>query len=100
LCSSRALAFGDSPAGRRRCVASRCSSTSTSGIAVFSLNVDVGGAVEVAPTRNRMIGRSLWVSPEAGGHRVEGSDAKIGASRRAAATLFAIEHDLLESPER
>jgi HD-GYP domain-containing protein (c-di-GMP phosphodiesterase class II) len=49
---------------------------------------------------NREIGRRLWISPKTAGHHVQHIYAKIGASTRAAAALFAMEHDLLGPPER
>jgi len=49
---------------------------------------------------NREIGRQLWISPKTAGHHVQHIYAKIGASTRAAAALFAMEHDLLQAPER
>lgn len=48
---------------------------------------------------NREIGRRLWISPKTAGHHVQHIYAKIGASTRAAAALFAMEHDLLGPPE-
>jgi HD-GYP domain-containing protein (c-di-GMP phosphodiesterase class II) len=44
---------------------------------------------------NREIGRRLFVSPRTAEHHVQSIYSKIGASTRAAAALFALEHDLL-----
>jgi HD-GYP domain-containing protein (c-di-GMP phosphodiesterase class II) len=44
---------------------------------------------------NREIGRRLFVSPRTAEHHVQSIYTKIGASTRAAAALFALEHDLL-----
>ena len=44
---------------------------------------------------NREIGQRLWISPKTAGHHVQHIYAKIGVSTRAAAALFAMEHDLL-----
>ena len=44
---------------------------------------------------NREIARLLWISPKTAGHHVQHIYAKIGVSTRAAAALFAMEHDLL-----
>jgi HD-GYP domain-containing protein (c-di-GMP phosphodiesterase class II) len=44
---------------------------------------------------NREIGRLLWISPKTAGHHVQHIYAKIGVSTRAAAAMFAMEHDLL-----
>ena len=49
---------------------------------------------------NREIGRRLWISPKTAGHHVQHIYAKIGASTRAAAALFAMEHDLLGPRDR
>jgi DNA-binding CsgD family transcriptional regulator len=49
---------------------------------------------------NREVGRRLSISPKTAGHHVQHIYAKIGASTRAAAALFAMEHDLLRTPER
>jgi HD-GYP domain-containing protein (c-di-GMP phosphodiesterase class II) len=43
---------------------------------------------------NREIGRLLWISPKTAGHHVQHIYAKIGVSTRAAAAMFAMEHDL------
>ncbi len=45
---------------------------------------------------NREIAQRLVVSPRTAEHHVQHIDAKIGVSSRAAAALFAMEHDLLE----
>jgi HD-GYP domain-containing protein (c-di-GMP phosphodiesterase class II) len=44
---------------------------------------------------NREIARLLWISPKTTGHHVQHIYAKIGVSTRAAAAMFAMEHDLL-----
>jgi DNA-binding NarL/FixJ family response regulator len=44
---------------------------------------------------NREIARLLWISPKTAGHHVQHIYAKIGVSTRAAAAMFAMEHDLL-----
>jgi HD-GYP domain-containing protein (c-di-GMP phosphodiesterase class II) len=44
---------------------------------------------------NREIGRLLWISPKTAGHHVQHIHAKIGVSTRAAAAMFAMEHDLV-----
>ena len=44
---------------------------------------------------NREIGRLLWISPKTAGHHVQHIYAKIGVSTRAAAAMFAMEHDLI-----
>jgi putative nucleotidyltransferase with HDIG domain len=44
---------------------------------------------------NREIGRLLWISPKTAGHHVQHIYAKIGVSTRAAAAMFAMEHDLV-----
>ena len=49
---------------------------------------------------NREIGGRLWISPKTAGHHVQHIYAKIGVSTRAAAALFALEHDLLRPPAR
>jgi HD-GYP domain-containing protein (c-di-GMP phosphodiesterase class II) len=49
---------------------------------------------------NREIGRRLWISPKTAGHHVQHIYGKIGASTRAGAALFAMEHDLLAPTER
>jgi HD-GYP domain-containing protein (c-di-GMP phosphodiesterase class II) len=45
--------------------------------------------------RNREIARQLFISEKTVGHHVEHIYNKIGVSTRAAAVLFAVEHDLL-----
>jgi DNA-binding NarL/FixJ family response regulator len=45
---------------------------------------------------NRQIADRLVVSPRTAEHHVQHIYAKIGASSRAAAALFAMEHGLLE----
>lgn len=44
---------------------------------------------------NRDIARLLWISPKTAGHHVQHIYAKIGVSTRAAAAMFAMEHDLV-----
>jgi HD-GYP domain-containing protein (c-di-GMP phosphodiesterase class II) len=44
---------------------------------------------------NREIARLLWISPKTAGHHVQHIYAKIGVSTRAAAAMFAMEHDLI-----
>ncbi len=44
---------------------------------------------------NREIARLLWISPKTAGHHVQHIYAKIGISTRAAAAMFAMEHDLI-----
>jgi DNA-binding NarL/FixJ family response regulator len=44
---------------------------------------------------NREIGNRLFVSPRTAEHHVQHIYAKIGASSRASAALFAMEHGLL-----
>ena len=44
---------------------------------------------------NREIGRRLWISPKTAGHHVQHIYAKIDVSTRAAAAMFAMEHDLI-----
>jgi HD-GYP domain-containing protein (c-di-GMP phosphodiesterase class II) len=44
---------------------------------------------------NREIARRLWISPKTAGHHVQHIYAKIGVSTRAAAAMFAMEHDLV-----
>jgi HD-GYP domain-containing protein (c-di-GMP phosphodiesterase class II) len=44
---------------------------------------------------NREIARLLWISPKTAGHHVQHIYAKIGVSTRAAAAMFAMEHDLV-----
>jgi HD-GYP domain-containing protein (c-di-GMP phosphodiesterase class II) len=44
---------------------------------------------------NQEIARLLWISPKTAGHHVQHIYAKVGVSTRAAAALFAMEHDLL-----
>ena len=44
---------------------------------------------------NREIGEQLVISPKTAGNHVEHIYAKIGASTRAAASLFAVRHGLL-----
>jgi HD-GYP domain-containing protein (c-di-GMP phosphodiesterase class II) len=44
---------------------------------------------------NREIARLLWISPKTTGHHVQHIYAKIGVSTRAAAAMFAMEHDLV-----
>ncbi|MGH2427453.1 MAG: response regulator transcription factor, partial [Candidatus Limnocylindria bacterium] len=48
---------------------------------------------------NRDLARRLSVSPRTAEHHVQSIYAKIGISSRAAAALFAMEHDLL-APDR
>lgn len=43
---------------------------------------------------NREMARPLWISPKTAGHHVQHIYAKIGVSTRAAAAMFAMEHDL------
>jgi DNA-binding CsgD family transcriptional regulator len=45
---------------------------------------------------NKEIARRLWISTKTAGHHVQHIYAKIGVSSRAAAALFAMEHDLVE----
>jgi DNA-binding NarL/FixJ family response regulator len=45
---------------------------------------------------NRQTGQQLEISPKTVGRHVESIYSKIGASTRAAAALFAVEHDLLQ----
>lgn len=44
---------------------------------------------------NREMARQLWISPKTAGHHVQHIYAKIGVSTRAAAAMFAMEHDLV-----
>jgi HD-GYP domain-containing protein (c-di-GMP phosphodiesterase class II) len=44
---------------------------------------------------NREVARLLWISPKTAGHHVQHIYAKIGVSTRAAAAMFAMEHDLI-----
>ena len=44
---------------------------------------------------NKRMGAELGISPKTVGHHVESIYSKIGVSTRAAAALFAMEHDLL-----
>jgi HD-GYP domain-containing protein (c-di-GMP phosphodiesterase class II) len=44
---------------------------------------------------NREIAHLLWISPKTAGHHVQHIYAKIGVSTRAAAAMFAMEHDLV-----
>src|SRR5215211_6057726 len=44
---------------------------------------------------NREIARLLWISPKTAGHHVQHIYAKVGVSTRAAAAMFAMEHDLV-----
>ena len=44
---------------------------------------------------NREMARLLWISPKTAGHHVQHIYAKIGVSTRAAAAMFAMEHDLI-----
>ena len=44
---------------------------------------------------NREIARLLWISPKTAGHHIQHIYAKIGVSTRAAAAMFAMEHDLI-----
>jgi HD-GYP domain-containing protein (c-di-GMP phosphodiesterase class II)/DNA-binding CsgD family transcriptional regulator len=46
---------------------------------------------------NREIARLLWISPKTAGHHVQHIYAKIGVSTRAAAAMFAMEHDLVRN---
>ena len=47
---------------------------------------------------NQQIGKRLVISPRTAEHHVQDIYTKIGASTRAAAALFAMEHGLLEKP--
>ena len=47
---------------------------------------------------NRQIAEQLVISPRTAEHHVQSIYAKIGASSRAAAAVFAMEHDLLRTP--
>lgn len=47
---------------------------------------------------NRQVAKRLWISPRTAEHHVQHIYAKIGASSRAAAALFAVEHDLVRDP--
>ncbi len=44
---------------------------------------------------NREMARVLWISPKTAGHHVQHIYAKIGVSTRAAAAMFAMQHDLV-----
>jgi HD-GYP domain-containing protein (c-di-GMP phosphodiesterase class II) len=44
---------------------------------------------------NRQMGAELGISPKTVGHHVQSIYSKVGVSTRAAAALFAVEHDLL-----
>ena len=44
---------------------------------------------------NREMAHLLWISPKTAGHHVQHIYAKIGVSTRAAAAMFAMEHDLI-----
>jgi HD-GYP domain-containing protein (c-di-GMP phosphodiesterase class II) len=44
---------------------------------------------------NKEMARQLWISPKTAGHHVQHIYAKIGVSTRAAAAMFAMEHDLI-----
>jgi HD-GYP domain-containing protein (c-di-GMP phosphodiesterase class II) len=44
---------------------------------------------------NRAVGRRLFISPKTVGHHIEHIYQKLGVSSRAAAAMFAAEHDLL-----
>lgn len=44
---------------------------------------------------NREVAGLLWISPKTAGHHVQHIYAKIGVSTRAAAAMFAMEHDLI-----
>jgi HD-GYP domain-containing protein (c-di-GMP phosphodiesterase class II) len=46
---------------------------------------------------NREIASLLWISPKTAGHHVQHIYAKIGVSTRAAAAMFAMEHDLVRN---
>ena len=46
---------------------------------------------------NREVAKRLYISPRTADHHVQHIYAKIGVSSRAAAALFALEHDLLSS---
>jgi DNA-binding CsgD family transcriptional regulator len=46
---------------------------------------------------NRELAKRLYISPRTADHHVQHIYAKIGVSSRAAAALFALEHDLLPS---
>jgi HD-GYP domain-containing protein (c-di-GMP phosphodiesterase class II) len=48
---------------------------------------------------NRQIAAELVISPRTAGHHVQHVYRKIGVSTRAAAALFAMEHDLLVTPK-
>ena len=43
---------------------------------------------------NKQIGRQLFVSPRTVGHHIQHIYRKLDVSTRAAATLFAMQHDL------
>jgi DNA-binding NarL/FixJ family response regulator len=43
------------------------------------------------------MGRQLFISPKTVGSHVEHIYQKLGVSSRAAAAMFAVEHDLLDS---
>ncbi len=45
---------------------------------------------------NRQIARRLGITPKTAGNHIEHIYAKTGVSTRAAATLFAMEHGLLD----
>ena len=49
---------------------------------------------------NRAVAKRLSISPRTADHHVQHIYAKIGVSSRAAAALFALEHDLLSPAER
>jgi HD-GYP domain-containing protein (c-di-GMP phosphodiesterase class II) len=44
---------------------------------------------------NREVARLLWISPKTAGHHIQHIYAKIGVSTRAAAAMFAMEHNLI-----
>jgi DNA-binding NarL/FixJ family response regulator len=46
---------------------------------------------------NREIAHLLWISPKTAGHHVQHIYSKIGVSTRAAAAMFAMEHDLVRN---
>jgi DNA-binding NarL/FixJ family response regulator len=48
---------------------------------------------------NRQIGQQLVITPKTAGNHIEHIYAKIGASSRAAAAMFALQHGLLPKTE-
>jgi DNA-binding NarL/FixJ family response regulator len=48
---------------------------------------------------NKAIGQRLVISPKTAGNHIEHIYAKIGASSRATASLFAVQHGLLPEEE-